>query len=111
MTAKLASEDGKARYKKRKQTVKPVFGIIKSAIGFTRFHRRGLANGAAESLLVVLAYNCRRVHRLPPACAIGVAAANHSQLVARPALTTDPNPTACYSKVRSGRNTPSPTSE
>jgi hypothetical protein len=40
MKAKLESEGGKARYKKRKQTVEPVFGIIKSAIGFTRFHLR-----------------------------------------------------------------------
>src|ERR1041385_5111913 len=32
MTAKLKSEEGKARYKKKKQTVEPVFGIIKSAI-------------------------------------------------------------------------------
>lgn len=67
MKAKLETEDGKARYKKRKQTVEPVFGIIKSAIGFTRFHLRGLANVAMEWLLVALAYNCRRLHRLRPA--------------------------------------------
>lgn len=64
MRAKLASEDGKARYKKRKHTVEPVFGIIKSVIGFTRFHLRGTHNVAAEWLLVALAYNCRRLHRL-----------------------------------------------
>jgi transposase len=64
MKTKLDSKDGKARYKKRKQTVEPVFGIIKSAMGFTRFHLRGLANVAAEWLLTALAYNCRRLHRL-----------------------------------------------
>lgn len=64
MKAKLESADGKARYQKRKQTVEPVFGIIKSAIGFTRFHLRGLQNVAAEWLLIALAYNCRRLHRL-----------------------------------------------
>jgi Transposase DDE domain/Transposase domain (DUF772) len=64
MKAKLESEDGKARYKKRKQTVEPVFGIIKSALGFTRFHLRGLANVAAEWLLIALAYHCRRLYRL-----------------------------------------------
>jgi transposase len=64
MKAKLESEDGKARYQKRKQTVEPVFGIIKSAMGFTRFHLRGLGNVAAEWLLTALAYNCRRLHRL-----------------------------------------------
>src|SRR6185437_1252042 len=64
MKAKLETEAGKACYKKRKQTVEPVFGIIKSAMGFTRFHLRGLQNVAAEWLLVALAYNCRRLHRL-----------------------------------------------
>ena len=64
MKAKPESDAGKARYRKRKQTVEPVFGIIKSAMGFTRFHLRGLQNLAAECLLVALAYNGRRLHRL-----------------------------------------------
>jgi transposase len=67
MKAKLDSDAGKARYKKRKQTVEPVFGIIKSAMGFTRFHLRGIQNVATEWLLVALAYNCRRLHNLQPA--------------------------------------------
>jgi transposase len=66
MKAKLETDQGKARYKKRKQTVEPVFGIIKSAIGFTRFHLRGLQKVASEWLLVALAYNCRRLHNLQP---------------------------------------------
>jgi transposase len=64
MKAKLESEEGKSRYKKRKQTVEPVFGIIKSAIGFTRFRLRGRQKVALEWLLVALAYNCRRLHNL-----------------------------------------------
>ena len=64
MHAKLETEEAKARYKKRKQTVEPVFGIIKSAMGFTRFHLRSLPKVAAEWLLVALAYNCRRLHNL-----------------------------------------------
>ncbi len=67
MKAKLETEDAKARYKQRKQTVEPVFGIIKSAMGFTHFHLRGAQKVAAEWLLVALAYNCRRLHRLQPA--------------------------------------------
>lgn len=67
MQAKLATDDGKTRYKKRKQTVEPVFGIIKSAMGFTRFHLRSIQKVAAEWLLVALAYNCRRLHNLRPA--------------------------------------------
>jgi hypothetical protein len=64
MQAKLESEDAKARYALRKQTVEPVFGIIKSVLGFTRFHLRGLAKVSAEWTLIALAYNCRRLHRL-----------------------------------------------
>jgi len=67
MKAKLETEDGKNRYKKRKQTVEPVFGIIKSAIGFIRFHLRGLGNVANEWRLIALAYNCRRLARLQAA--------------------------------------------
>jgi hypothetical protein len=37
MQAKLDNPDAKARYAQRKQTVEPVFGIIKSVLGFTRF--------------------------------------------------------------------------
>jgi transposase len=67
MKAKLESEEGKSRYKKRKQTVEPVFGIIKSAIGFTRFHLRSREKVSIEWLVVALAYNCRRLCRLQPA--------------------------------------------
>ena len=64
MQAKLETQDAKARYARRKQTVEPVFGIIKSALGFTRFHLRGLAKVTNEWTLIALAYNCRRLHRL-----------------------------------------------
>lgn len=67
MKARLESEEAKNLYKKRKQTVEPVFGIIKSAIGFTRFRLRGLRNVAAEWTLIALAYNCRRITRLQAA--------------------------------------------
>lgn len=67
MKAKLESEKGKSRYRKRKQTVEPVFGIIKSVIGFTRFHLRSREKVATEWLVVALAYNCRRLCRLQTA--------------------------------------------
>jgi len=67
MKAKLETDDAKAQYKKRKQTVEPVFGIIKSAIGFTRFRLRSITKAAAEWTLIALAYNCRRIHRLQAA--------------------------------------------
>ena len=64
MPAKREADDAKATYKRRKETVEPVFGIIKAAMGFTRFHLRGLKNVATEWLLTALAYNCRRMIRL-----------------------------------------------
>ena len=64
MQAKLETPAARARYALRKQTVEPVFGIIKSALGFTRFRLRGLAKVSTESTLVALAYNCRRLHTL-----------------------------------------------
>jgi transposase len=67
MKQKLESEDGKAKYKLRKQTVEPVFGIVKSAMGFNRFLLRGLAKVKTEWTLVATAYNCRRLLRLKPA--------------------------------------------
>jgi Transposase DDE domain len=67
MKARLQQDPAKALYALRKQTVEPVFGIIKSAMGFTRFHLRGLANVAIEWTLVALAYNCRRITRLTAA--------------------------------------------
>jgi len=64
MKAKLQTEDAKVKYKRRKCTVEPVFGIIKNVLGFTRFLLRGIENVEAEWLLVTLAYNCKRLHNL-----------------------------------------------
>lgn len=64
MAAKLDSEEGRALYKLRQQTVEPVFGIIKAVLGFTGFSLRGLDKVAGEWDLVALAYNCKRLHKL-----------------------------------------------
>ena len=64
MAAKLASDDGHALYKLRQQTVEPVFGIVKSVLGFSHFSLRGLDKVAGEWDLVALAYNCKRLHKL-----------------------------------------------
>lgn len=66
MKARLENEDARNLYKRRKQTVEPVFGIIKTVMGFLRFRLRGLANAATEWTLIALAYNCRRISRLLP---------------------------------------------
>ena len=60
MDQKLKSAEGKQIYKKRKQTVEPVFGIIKEVLGFRRFSLRGEAETDAEWSLVCSAYNLKR---------------------------------------------------
>jgi transposase len=63
MTAKLASDDGKARYAKRKETVEPVFGQIKDVRGARRFQRRGLAACQAEWKLLCGTHNLLKLWR------------------------------------------------
>ena len=64
MAGKLASDESRARYKLRRQTVEPVFGIVKAVLGFTGFSLRGLDKVTGEWDLVALAYNCKRLHKL-----------------------------------------------
>ena len=64
MRHRLKTTAGKALYKLRQQTVEPVFGIIKSVLGFRQFRLRGRAKVALEWTLVCLAYNLKRLHRL-----------------------------------------------
>ena len=64
MAEKLASEEGRALYKRRRQTVEPVFGIIKAVLGFAGFSLRGFEKVEGEWTLVALAYNCKRLHKL-----------------------------------------------
>jgi hypothetical protein len=63
MTAKLNSEDGKARYAKRKETVEPVFGHIKDVRGARRLLRRGLVAGDAEWKLLCGTHNLLKLWR------------------------------------------------
>jgi transposase len=69
MRHRLQTQTGRALYRLRQQTVEPVFGIIKEALGFRRFSLRGLAAVELEWTLVCLAYNLRRLHRLQVAVA------------------------------------------
>jgi len=61
MAHRVATRSGRARYKLRQQTVEPVFGIIKQALGFRRFSLRGQAKASLEWTLVTLAYNFKRL--------------------------------------------------
>ena len=69
MRAKLESAESREKTRLRKQTVEPVFGILKNVLGFRRFSLRGLAKVESEWKLVSLAYNCKRLHRLQGALA------------------------------------------
>ena len=62
MKYRLRTPEGRAKYKLRQQTVEPVFGIIKSILGFRQFLLRGLQKVELEWQLVCLAYNLKRLH-------------------------------------------------
>lgn len=66
MVHRLKTKDGRKRYALRKQTVEPVFGIIKSVMGFRQFSLRGLDKVRGEWSLVCLAWNLKRLAVLRP---------------------------------------------
>ena len=68
MAHRLATPRGKKLYALRKQTPEPVFGIIKSVLGFRQFSLRGLDNVRGEWSLVTMAWNLKRMFALSPAC-------------------------------------------
>ncbi|QZT35755.1 IS1182 family transposase [Halosquirtibacter xylanolyticus] len=51
-------------YRKRKQTVEPVFGIIKKVLGFRQFSLRGETETDCEWSLVCLGYNLKRLFKM-----------------------------------------------
>lgn len=61
MQRKLATKRGRARYRRRKAIVEPVFGWVKRVLGFRAFSMRGLRKVAGEWSLVCLALNLRRM--------------------------------------------------
>lgn len=78
MAHRLATPEGKKLYALRKQTPEPVFGIIKSVLGFRQFLLRGIDKVRGEWSLVTLAWNIKRMFALKasasprsgPSCAI-----------------------------------------
>jgi hypothetical protein len=64
MQHRLKTREGKAIYAQRKSTVEPVFGIIKSVMGFRQFMLRGLEAVEGEWNLVTLAWNLKRMHKI-----------------------------------------------
>ena len=67
MAYRLQTPEGRKLYALRKQTPEPVFGIIKSVLGFRQFLLRGLAKVRGEWSLVTMAWNIKRMFTLCPA--------------------------------------------
>ncbi len=61
MKHRLKTIEGRKLYGLRKQTVEPVFGIIKSVMGFRQFLLRGLDAVQGEWNLVTMAWNIKRM--------------------------------------------------
>lgn len=61
MGAKLRTDDGRRRFKRRKAIVEPPLGWIKHVLGFRAFSMRGRRKTAGEWSLVCLVMNLRRM--------------------------------------------------
>jgi hypothetical protein len=70
MAHKLKSQPGRQLYALRKQTVEPVFGIIKSVMGFRQFMLRGKdkVSGAWRLVCLDLKTHGRVALQLRPIC-------------------------------------------
>ena len=63
MKSKALTEEGRAKYGLRKETVEPVFGQIKRCMGFREFSMRGQQACEAEWNLVCAAHNLLKLFR------------------------------------------------
>lgn len=64
MAHRLKTQSGRAVYALRKQTVEPVFGIVKHVMKFRQFLLRGAQRVGHEWNLVALAWNLKRMNVL-----------------------------------------------
>jgi transposase len=67
MAHRLKTPEGRKLYAQRKHTPEPVFGIVKSALGFRQFLLRGLDKVRGEWSLVTMAWNMKRMFVLAAA--------------------------------------------
>lgn len=63
MTRKLRTKQGRAEYRQLKVIAEPVFGQIKEASGFRRFHLRGRVTVTAEWHLECAVHNLAKLFR------------------------------------------------
>jgi hypothetical protein len=64
MAHRLSTKAGRALYGLRKQTVEPVFGIIRRVMGWRQMSMRGLDKARGEWSLVTMVWNIKRLHVL-----------------------------------------------
>jgi IS5 family transposase len=64
MAHRLKTLEGRTLYAQRKHIPEPIFGIIKSVLGFRQFLLRGLDHVRGEWNLVTLAWNLKRMFTL-----------------------------------------------
>lgn len=64
MKEKMELDENRAIYGLRKQTVEPVFGVMKQPMGFRHFLLRGKDKVTTEWQLLAVAYNCKRLHNM-----------------------------------------------
>jgi hypothetical protein len=63
MRTVLTTEHGRRAYRKRKQTVEPLFGDTKHNNGVHRFHRRARSKVRTEWRLLMTSHNLGKLHR------------------------------------------------
>ena len=66
MAHRLKTLEGRKLYAQRQHVPEPVFGIIKSVLGFRQFLLRGLDRVLGECNLVTMAWNLQRMFALSP---------------------------------------------
>ena len=64
MRQRLRSAAGRKLYERRKGMIEPVFGTLKEHRGMRKFHRRGLVGANTEFLLMAMAFNLTRLHKM-----------------------------------------------
>ena len=63
MLQKARSPDGRHRMDLRKASAEPVFGNLKSNLGFRRFRLRGMSKVKGEFMLMCIGHNLAKLHR------------------------------------------------
>ena len=63
MRTVLTTELGRLTYRKRKQTIEPIFGHTKHNAGVIQFHRRGRVKVRTEWRLLMTTQNLAKAYR------------------------------------------------